>query len=263
MIRYEQLGDPQALRETFRNAEPTPHLVLDGFLEPAVAERAAEAFPTLAEMDALNDIRQRKAQDPDIGKFHPVFSEIIFGHLHDSRLMDWIEQVSGIRHLLADRQLYASGLAQGGDGSELHVHLDNSSHPVQPWYRRLNLIIYLNRDWTPEKGGQLELWSPDMRKSVQIEPIFNRALLFATSKTSWHGYRRVNTPDGDSRKSINLYYFSEASPTGQEYYHVTTFRGRPDEPLRRLLYPLDNALRRVARLFRRRKDQHAVLYRNR
>ncbi|PSO64277.1 MAG: hypothetical protein BRC36_06875 [Cyanobacteria bacterium QH_2_48_84] len=117
---------------------PFPHLVVDDFLEPTVAEQAYANFPKMEKMDALKDIRQYKAQDPNISNF------------------------DGIRDLKPDQKLYAAGLAQSTDGGFLNVHVDNSSHPVQSWYRRINILVYLNPHWSEEKGGHLELWSQNM-----------------------------------------------------------------------------------------------------
>ncbi|HEY9665825.1 MAG TPA: 2OG-Fe(II) oxygenase, partial [Coleofasciculaceae cyanobacterium] len=96
--------------------------------------------------------------------------------------------------------------------------------------------------------------------SVAILPVFNRMVIFATDKQSWHGYRRVNTPDGDTRKSINIYYFTEQSPDRSDYYHITSFRARNNEMLHKALYPLDNMVRTMARKVRPQKDNHAVLF---
>ncbi|WP_171974849.1 2OG-Fe(II) oxygenase [Leptolyngbya sp. 'hensonii'] len=261
MLNYDLLEkNVEQYAKQFREAQPFPHLVVDDLLDPEVAMAASQVFPQMTEMDVLSDFRQHKAQDPDIGKFHPIFSKIIFEHLHSPRLLQVLSQITGMPDLLADPQLYASGLAQGGDGCFLNVHIDNSSHPVTHHYRRLNLLLYLNRNWTEEKGGHLELWYPDMSRSVAILPIFNRMAIFATDRRSWHGHRRVNTPDGDSRKSINIYYFTEASPDGTDYYHITSFRARKEEVVNQVLYPVDNMLRTVVRNLRPKKDEHAVLY---
>jgi hypothetical protein len=261
VIDYERLetrAEEQA--RLFREARPVEHLVVDSFLREDAADLAHRAFPPLSAMDALHDFRQDKAQDPEIGKFDPVFASIVFEHLHSPRLRRWLEAVTGMRDLRGDPQLYASGLAQGGHGSFLNVHLDNSSHPVQPWYRRLNLLVYLNPRWNDAKGGHLELWSEDMRTATAILPVHNRMVIFATHRRSWHGYRRVDAPDGDTRKSINIYYFNEDSPEDADYYHVTSFRARRGERWNRLLYPIDNWLRTAARRLRLHRDKHAVLY---
>ena len=261
MINYDLLESHiEEYRDRFCNATPFKHLVIDNFLEPEVALQAFHAFPTMEEMDVLNDFRQRKAQDPDLSKFDSIFRQIVFDQLHSQRLLEILSQITGIPDLQADEKLYASGLAQGADGSFLNVHLDNSSHPVNPWYRRINLLIYLNAHWSEEKGGHLEFWSQDMSDSVAILPIFNRMAIFATDKQSWHGYRRVNTPDHDTRKSINIYYFTERSPDGGDYYHVTSFRSRRNETLNKILYPVDNLVRTLVRQIRPSKDGHAVLF---
>jgi Rps23 Pro-64 3,4-dihydroxylase Tpa1-like proline 4-hydroxylase len=261
MINYTLLeSQTEVLAKRFKEARPFPHLVIDNFLDPSVAAGAYKAFPKIEDMDTLNDYRQRKAQDPAVDKFHPLFREIIFEHLHSERLLNWLGRVTGIRNLKADDQLYAAGLAQGANGSFLNVHLDNSSHPVNPWFRRVNIIVYLNPNWSEEKGGKLEFWGDDMKESTSILPVLNRMAMFATDKRSWHGYTNVNTPDGDTRKSINIYYFTEESPDGTDYYHVTTFRARKDETANKVIYPIDNLVRTVARKLRVEKDSHAVLY---
>lgn len=261
MINYKRLeNNINELARQFQSARPQRHLVLDDFLDPKIALEASLKFPKLSEMDQLRDFRQDKAQDPYLTKFNPIFQQIIFEHLHSPRFLELMKKLLGVQSLHADPQLYAAGLAQGGDKSFLNVHIDNSSHPTQPWYRRLNILVYLNPNWTEEKGGHVEFYSDDMKESVAILPSFNRAVLFATHQKSWHGYRTVHTPDGDSRKSINIYYFSEESPTGQKYYHVTSFKARQNEAVNKILYPLDNALRSIARWIRPQKDSHAVFF---
>jgi Rps23 Pro-64 3,4-dihydroxylase Tpa1-like proline 4-hydroxylase len=261
MLNYQLLETQvETYRKGFAQAKPHRHLVIDGFLDEDFATEAFQAFPKMEEMDILQDFRQYKAQDPNLSKFNPIFEQIVFEHLHSDRFLNLISTITEIPNLFPDRQLYAAGLAQGADKSFLNVHIDNSSHPNQPWYRRLNLLVYLNPDWTEQKGGHLELWSSDMIESVAIAPLFNRMVIFATDKHSWHGHRTVNTPDGDTRKSINIYYFTESSPDGTDYYHITSFRARQSERFNKILYPADNLMRSFVRRLRPKKDRHAVLF---
>jgi Rps23 Pro-64 3,4-dihydroxylase Tpa1-like proline 4-hydroxylase len=263
MINYDILESRiDEYAASFRTAKPHRHLVIDDFLNEEVALKAYQEFPKMEEMDRLKDLRQYKAQDPNIAKFNPIFKDIIFEHIQSERLISILTKITGMPNLHPDPKLYASGLAQGENGSFLNVHIDNSSHPDEPWYRRLNLLVYLNPNWTEEKGGHFELWSPDMKESVAILPKFNRMMIFATDRQSWHGHRSVITSDGDTRKSINIYYFSPQSPEGdgEDYYHVTSFRGRKDETMNKILYPVDNLIRTVVRKLRPKKDSHAVLY---
>ena len=80
--------------------------------------------------------------------------------------------------------------------------------------RRVNVLIYLNKNWKEEYGGQLELWDKDMKKcKKKIVPIFNKMVIFSTNDFSNHGHPNpVTCPDNHSRKSIALYYFSKGRP---------------------------------------------------
>lgn len=153
MINYSLIEEKiNEYNAQFANAQPYSHLIIDGFLEQEIALKAHNFFfPKMEEMDRLKDFRQNKAQDPDISKFDSIFSEIILKHLHSVRMLQILSSITGIFDFYPDPQLYASGLAQGENGSFLNVHIDNSSHPVQPWYRRLNLLIYLNKEWEEKK----------------------------------------------------------------------------------------------------------------
>jgi Rps23 Pro-64 3,4-dihydroxylase Tpa1-like proline 4-hydroxylase len=261
MLNYDFLEtNLDRYKKSFAEAKPHRHLIIDNFLDLELATTALHFFPAMSEMDMLKDFRQYKAQDPNLNKFHPIFQQIIFEHLHSHRFLNTLSQITGMSDLLPDDRLYAAGLAQGGDRSFLNVHIDNSSHPVQQWYRRIDLLIYLNKDWTEENGGHLELWNPEMSESVKILPIFNRMVIFATDRQFWHGYRQVNTKDGNTRKSINIYYFTAQSPDGTDYHHVTSFKARQQELVNKVLYPVDNLVRTVVRSLRPKKDDHAVLF---
>ena len=72
--------------------------------------------------------------------------------------------------------------------------------------RALNLLLYLNAHWKPGDGGELELWAPDMSRCVRkVEPVFNRAVVFKTSLTSFHGH--PEPLQAEERRSLAVYYY--------------------------------------------------------
>ena len=111
------------------------------------------------------------------------------------------------------------GLHKITSGGKLAVHKDYNVHPMKKIYRRLNLLIYLNKDWKQEWEGNLELWDKDHTKlEVSVEPLFNRAVIFTISEESLHGHPvPLNTPENVSRNSIALYYFTEVNPSDNEH----------------------------------------------
>ena len=71
--------------------------------------------------------------------------------------------------------------------------------------------------------------------------MFNRLIVMETNASSWHS---VNPVTVDAvRCCVSNYYFSKQSPSGEDYYHVTSFLGRPGQPLRRIYGRVDNLLR--------------------
>ena len=53
-----------------------------------------------------------------------------------------------------------------------------------------------------------------------------------------------------SRCCVSNCYFSATSPEEAEYFHVTSFRGRPEQPLRDAVLRIDAKLRTTLRKFR-------------
>ncbi len=142
-------------------------------------------------------------------------------------------------NLIADPSLEGGGLHQSTTGGFLNIHSDYTVHPHnRKWERRANILLYLNDDWKPEYGGDLELWSADMKECVEkVSPVANRVLIFTTDATSYHGHPEpMRCPEGVARRSLALYYFSvEEDPVVRSTdYRASTGRRRAlDLDLRR------------------------------
>jgi hypothetical protein len=93
----------------------------------------------------------------------------------------------------------------------------------------------------------LELWDAKVLKSATIESRFNRLAIMETTPTSWHSVSPVKV--GRVRLCVSNYYFSPVSPTGVDYFNVTSFSARPEQSLLRILAKCDNKLRQALRLF--------------
>jgi hypothetical protein len=112
----------------------------------------------------------------------------------------------------------------------LKVHADFNKHPQFGLDRRVNVLCYLNRDWQPEWGGQLELWDADMQCPVQsIDPVFNRMVIFTITDTAFHGHPDpLRCPPDRTRRSLAFYYYSNGRPAAEDAgVHSTLFQRRP------------------------------------
>ena len=111
--------------------------------------------------------------------------------------------------------------------------------PRTLWCRRVNVLLYLNKDWQPEYNGQLELWSGDMRTcEAKINPEFNRVVIFSTDEKSYHGFPdAIECPEDMTRKSLALYYFTEEDKALR--LRTTDYRARPGSGFKAVLIWLD------------------------
>ena len=157
-----------------------------------------------------------------------------------------IERLTQIKALEPDDMLYAGGISMMAPGHFLNPHIDNSHDKFRQRYRVLNLLYYVSPDWDQPRGCNLELWQtgPEGKPTTVISR-FNRLVVMITRRTSWHSVSR-NVSDED-RCCVSNYYFSRVPLGGTDYYHVTSFRGRPEQPVRDVVLRADNWLRTVIR----------------
>ncbi len=218
------------LKRRYETAQPYPHVVIDGFLDEKVADMLYEHFPKLEQMKThYNGVNERKAEDSQFSSYHPIFTAVR-KELYSQPFLHFLEQITGITNLTTCEGPLGSGTHQGGNGSYLDIHIDFNIHPTEPLHRRINVLIFLNKFWKEEYGGKLEMWDATMSYCGAAHlPLLNRCVIFETNDVSYHGYSKINVPDGESRKSFYAYYYTPA-PDGIKY-HDTTFRTRPNEPL--------------------------------
>jgi len=242
--RYE--ANSQQLRKQYQSAEPYPHIVIDEFLEPEAARSAMTEFPPLDEQQWNNYIHfnERKFSNTDPATWGPTLQSTL-KTLNSQRFVDFVGELLGESDLIADPSLEGGGLHLSKPGGFLNIHADFTVHPHhRNWQRRANIILYLNDDWKPEYGGDIELWSTDMKECVEaVSPVGNRALIFSTDPTSFHGHPEpLRCPEGMTRRSLALYYFTvEPDPLVRS----TEYRPRPGDGARAVLIFLDKHVLRA------------------
>jgi hypothetical protein len=225
-------ADLDELRARYAAAPPYPHIVFDDFLEPGALEGAIAEFPPLVPETWNNYLHanERKFSNTDPSTWGPTLQKIL-AVLNSDRFVAFVGELIGVEGLLSDPTLEGGGLHQSTTGGFLNVHADFTVHPHnRKLQRRANILLYLNPDWRPEYGGDLEIWSRDMAECVErVSPIANRVLIFSTEQDSFHGHPDPMTcPEGMARRSLALYYFSlEDDPLVRS----TEYRPRPGDGL--------------------------------
>lgn len=220
------------------------YCVIDNLLPTDIAKSISRAFPNPESMRLMNSFREKKYTSKSLDKFDPLVSEITFA-IQDPRVIAIVEKITGIKDQIPDSTLYAGGLSAMIKGHYLGPHIDNSHDGSRTYYRTLNLLYYLTPDWSLENGGNLELWDEGVRNNATIVSHFNRMAIMETTPASWHSVSEVRVES--IRKCVSNYYFSPLSPIGADYFNVTSFSARPEQPFLRLIAGLDNRLRQSLR----------------
>jgi len=217
------------LSEIYNSAEPYPHIVIDDFLPPAVLDRCLAEFPreTVTAEESFN-----RAQERLKTSFNPdtlsSFGRQLFYSFNSKPFIQMLENITGIKGLIPDPYFLGAGFHQILQGGYLSVHADFNHHKLMDLERRINVLIYLNKDWRPEYGGLLELWTNDMTRCARsVVPMFNRCVIFNTTSNSNHGNPEpINHPERVPRRSIALYYYTSTWNADQRE-HTTQFQVRP------------------------------------
>jgi hypothetical protein len=214
------------LASKYQAGLPFPHIVIDDFLPEAILEKCLAEFPHGTD-DVFNRDQERlkSSYNPDM---LTQGLRTLFYSFNSRPFIQVLENITSIKGLIPDPYFLGAGFHEIKQGGHLSIHADFNHHKPMNLERRINVLIYLNKDWSEEYGGQLELWDEGMAKKYHsILPAFNRCVIFNTSSNSQHGNPEpVKHPLGVSRKSIALYYYT-ATWDQSKRSHTTQFQVRP------------------------------------
>ena len=218
----------------YRAAAPFPSIYFDDFLPDHVAAAALRDFPEPRQLSwsEFSDSNQVKLAFDAAEKLPTSIREVLY-FFNSRPMLEFLEELTGIRGLIPDPYFVGGGLHQIKPGGFLEVHADFNHHTKLKLDRRLNVLLYLNRDWKDEYGGHFELWNKEMSAAVhRILPVFNRLAMFSTTSTSWHGNPTpVACPPDRTRKSIAVYYSTNGRPEEEKRKgHDTLFQHRAGTP---------------------------------
>jgi Rps23 Pro-64 3,4-dihydroxylase Tpa1-like proline 4-hydroxylase len=222
------------------------HFYVDDLLPAALAKKIYESFPRSDHMRLKKSLREYKYIAAQMNNYDRILEETIYA-FQDRRVVGLISKICGIKNLYPDEHLYAGGISLMGDKHFLNPHLDNSHDKDRKKWRVLNLLYYVTPEWPLTGGGNLELW-PDGLKGgqVTVHSRFNRLVVMATHDTSWHSVSPISYANA-ARCCVSNYYFSDSSLKDMEEFHITSFRGRPEQKVRDLVLHADIWIRMTLR----------------
>ncbi len=218
-IDFESLKSRQAaIKADFQSKKPFRYVMFENFFKADKAEEVLANYPKVEDgkwdgttyLDQKNKFQKSKFEADEV-------MQRVFNELNSPEFLKWLEAVTEIEEpLIADEELFGGGLHQSINGAFLNVHVDYNFHPKTNFHRRLNVLVYMNKDWKDEYEGHLELWDLSDGKKTQLgkyAPLFNRCVIFETNEISFHGHpKALNTPPDVNRKSLATYYYTKNRP---------------------------------------------------
>lgn len=210
--KFAEIAELQ--HESYASADPFPHIVIDGLFDDATLDRILEEWPKKedpiwhrSEQSGIQ-VKLRSNWESD-SQIAPITKQTI-DLMNSGDFLRALSKLTGIEGLITDPYMCGGGLNCILPGGQLAVHCDGNWNDLMRVHRRLNAILFVNKNWKPEWRGQLEFWDRDLKACVKaIDPVFNRLVIFTTHDFTYHGHPEpLVCPPGESRKSLILYYYT-------------------------------------------------------
>jgi Rps23 Pro-64 3,4-dihydroxylase Tpa1-like proline 4-hydroxylase len=231
MINPNLFLSANEIKDVYYNQHPFPHIILDNFFDETLINTASDEAKDLFTNINQNEHRFTPSDSHDqqifkrfireTDKMTPII-KLISQYVNSEAFLEWLRAVTDMPGLVGDDYYFGGGLHVTGRGGKLGIHHDfnflgDANNPSL--YRKVNMLVYLNKDWDDSWGGNLELWEKDLSSMVhEIKPLFNRVVLFNIEDAP-HGHPHpLNCPNNESRRSL-AYYFYDKTPVNNKLYH--------------------------------------------
>lgn len=221
----------ESFKKKYINNSPFPHIIFDNFINENLIENIFLEFPNLQDLNGhikFQNQKEIKFASRESRHFSPS-AKLLLGYLNSDVFLKYLQSLTNIKEtLISDPYFEGGGYHEIKREGLLEVHADFNKHSFIDLDRRVNLLLYLNKGWKSKWGGSLELYNKNNlhKPCKEIDPIFNRCVIFNTTSESYHGHPKpLICPKNTSRKSIALYYYSAGRPVEERNdSHSTIFR---------------------------------------
>lgn len=205
--------------QKFQEAEPFRHVLIPEFFAPDTVQNLLKDFPQPREDEMRSEFgrKSRKYACHDVRNISPFYARLD-DYIRSPEFIGTLERLTGIDGLIYDPEYHGAGTHENFSGQGMDAHVDFNLHRTTGLHRRINAIIYLNEEWEEEWGGCLELhsdpWNFRRNETKSFLPLLNHCVLFETNEYSWHGFEKVNPPEGRdlSRRSFTIYMYTKDRP---------------------------------------------------
>ena len=216
-VSCQMIANARKLANVYASNIPFPHIVLKNLWDESQLSLVAQECQSCTDWDEEKQFvgATGKRSFSTIAKL-PVNVRMLINFCNSPVFLSELEILTGEDGLIPDPYLYGGGIHSTLNNGFLKLHTDFNWHQRLKLYRRLNVLIYLNKEWNKSWGGELELAvsrNGKLSSELYITPDFNKTVIFTTTDKSFHGHPDpMKLPAGVSRNSIALYYYLSVKP---------------------------------------------------
>lgn len=206
----------KAYQNSFVNADPFPNIHFRNFFNEDILQDILEESKGLEKTNVYtfkspNEVKIATKGETFLGEKTKEFIHF----LNSEPFLEFLQIITQFEEkLIPDPYLENAGLHEIKKGGFVKIHADKNKHSTTLLDRRVQLVLFLNKDWKESYGSHYELWDDKMKHCMKrVLPEFNTLLLFTTTDYSYHGSPDpLDCPDSVSNKSISLFYYSNGRP---------------------------------------------------
>lgn len=232
-----QTHNIEEIKQRFLDSKnPYKYVYIDNFFTEEFVSALYDSYPDLDTLQKDRDEISGKKNILEQGMYgcsvlndmSPVWQSSLVS-LNSPDFVHFVKNITSISSLTPDNYNsigHWAGIRAMTEGSYQLIHSDARIHPYFNVEKKITFLFYLNKHWQDKDSGYLEIWDDNMSKCVdKIAPLYNRAVFFENTATSYHGVPEVNS----FRKSFLLSYLSD-SEKPKETRRKALFVQRPNEP---------------------------------
>ena len=235
MINFKFLEkNKEKLRLEYLSSKPFSHLVIDSFCDNDKLMQLRDQIPELNNKSRDYMFANNKFEKSNYKELGPLFEEI-YEDFKSKKFNDFLSFISA-KEIFVDPKNHGGGLHQGKKNSFLDMHLDFNYHPINNnWFRQMNLLLYLNKDWKKEYGGGLKIEDLRSNEKETIDVPFNRLVIQECGPYTLHGYDMTSFPEGNYRTSIATYAYTEHKMLMEKPRTTDWFVGKDESLFKKVL----------------------------
>lgn len=209
MINFDYLfKNKEKLKLDYYSATPFPYLLIKDVCDNDKLIEMYDSIPKLDNKSKDYIFAKNKFEKSNYQELGPLFKELQ-EDLKSDKMNEFLSYITN-KNTFVDPANHGGGLHQGRGNSFLDMHLDYNYHPINSlWWREMNLLLYLNKDWKKEHKGHLKLRDLRTNEEAELDVNFNTLIIQKCGDYTLHGYDMTNFPENMFRTSIATYAFTK------------------------------------------------------